>query len=278
VDAAGVHPLLLAAASERYVPFAGERIPQELLTCGFSLLGNTQTSLSKYLLIAAREDDPALSCRNTAKFLRHVLERTRFTRDLHCITRTTMDTLDYSGISLNQGSKLLWAAAGRPLRRLATELPANLKLPDGFSDARMVVPGIAVCKGPRHTAPRDAPSDDMERLAGLLAQCLPARRDETPPEGALPEELALFVVADDPYFAAASWDNFLWVAFTRSDPATDLYGPHSAVHCKHWGCAAPLVMDARMKSFHAPPLEEDQAVERRIDTLAVKGGPLAGLA
>ncbi len=32
VDAAGVHPLLLAIGSERYVPYAAERRPQELLT------------------------------------------------------------------------------------------------------------------------------------------------------------------------------------------------------------------------------------------------------
>ena len=32
VDAAGVHPLLLAIGSERYVPYAERRRPQELLT------------------------------------------------------------------------------------------------------------------------------------------------------------------------------------------------------------------------------------------------------
>ena len=38
VDAAGVHPLLLAIGSERYVPY-GERRPQELLTLANALLG-----------------------------------------------------------------------------------------------------------------------------------------------------------------------------------------------------------------------------------------------
>ena len=67
------------------------------------------------------------------------------------------------------------------------------------------------------------------------------------------------------------------MAFTRSDPATDLYGCRAAIVCKHWGCEGPLIMDARQKTFHAPPLEEDPSVERRIDELAAPGQPLHGL-
>ncbi len=306
VDAAGVHPLLLAVGSERYVPFAGARMPQELLTCGLSLFGSTQTSLAKYLLIAAREDSPALSARRVPDFLAHVLERTDFRRDLHFVTRTTMDTLDYSGISLNQGSKLLWAAAGRPLRRLAVELPSGFSLPDGFSDARLFAPGIAVCRGPRHTAPRDAHDPVMEALAAHLSRlpgrgtpgsagagdsvaAIPGFSDTSGPVSSVAAsftrgagsssapQIALLVVADDADFTCACWDNFLWAAFTRSDPATDLYGAGAEVRCKHWGCDEPLIMDARMKSFHAPALEDDPEVQRRIDGWAAPGGPLHGL-
>jgi len=278
VDAAGVHPLLLAVGSERYVPFAEGRIPQELLTCGLNLLGSTQTSLAKYLLIGAREDSPALSARDIPAFLAHMLYRTDFARDLHFITRTTMDTLDYSGISLNQGSKLLWAAAGEPVRRLVAEMPPDFTLPDGFGRARMFAPGILVCSGPKHTAPRDAQDESMRRLAAHLTALKPSReRDGSIDPQGLPHEVALLVVVDDVDFTCRSWDNFLWVAFTRSDPATDLYGAREFTHCKHWGCAAPLIMDARMKSFHAPPLEDDPDVERRIDAWAAPGGPLHGL-
>ena len=278
VDAAGVHPLLLAVGSERYVPFAGERMPQELLTCGLALFGSTQTSLAKYLLIAAREDQGCPGAHQVPEFFDHMLRRTDFSRDLHFITRTTMDTLDYSGISLNQGSKLLWAAAGSPRRRLITEVPAALTLPEGFSSARLFAPGILVCRGPKHTLARDTQDPAMRALAAHLAQALrPAGRSSQADSNALPEEAALLVVADDPDFTARDWDNFLWVVFTRSDPATDLYGANEGVHCKHWGCDAPLIVDARMKSFHAPPLEDDPEVERRIDAWAARGGPLHGL-
>ena len=48
----------------------------------------------------------------TAISLRHLLERVDWRRDLHFQTCTTIDTLDYSGTALNEGSKLVVAAAG----------------------------------------------------------------------------------------------------------------------------------------------------------------------
>ncbi len=265
VDAAGVHPLLLAVGSERYVPYAGERQPQELLTCGFALLGSTQTSLAKYLILSAREDAPELSCHNIPAFFRHMLSRTDFSRDLHFVTRTTMDTLDYTGISLNQGSKLLWAAAGPEKRRLAESCP-RLGLPQAFGGLRLFAPGILLCQGPAHMLPKDEVDPAMEELAAALTGQLSQL-----------DGVALVVVVDDAAFSAASWENFLWVAFTRSDPATDLYGAAARTTAKHWGCQAPLIMDARLKHYQAPPLEPDPDVEKRVDALAAPGGPLHGL-
>ena len=278
VDAAGVHPLLLAVGSERYVPFAGQRIPREILTCGLSLFGSTQTSLTKYLIIAAREDQGCPSARSIPEFFSHVLCRTDFSRDLHFITRSTMDTLDYSGISLNQGSKLLWAAAGPPIRRLATEIPASFSLPAGFGNLRLFAPGILVCQGPGHTMARDSQDPDVRDLSVHLARTLsPAGLVCPSAASEAPAKTALLIVADDSDFCSRDWGNFLWVVFTRSDPATDIYGVNERILCKHWGCDAPLIIDARAKSHHAPPLEEDPETERRIDAWAARGRPLHGL-
>ncbi len=265
VDAAGVHPLLLAVGRERYVPYARERMPQEILTAAFSLLGQTQTSLSKFVLVAAREDDPELRAHDVPGFFRHVLERLDLGRDLHFVTRTTMDTLDYSGISLNQGSKVVWAAAGEKKRELAKELPAKLGLPEGFGAARVFAPGIIIVQGPRHGKKRDEADEGLAELG----DCLDGRADLA--------GFPLLVVADDAAFTAASWENFLWVTFTRADPATDTYGAGAAMHCKHWGCRGPMILDARLKAHHAPPLEDDPEVEKRVDELGAKGGPLAGI-
>ena len=100
VDAAGVHPLLLAIGKERYMPFR-EKIPEEIITIGNRILGSGQTSLAKYLFIAADEDDPTLDIYNVKNFFNHILERVDWERDLHFQTKTTIDTLDYSGSSWN---------------------------------------------------------------------------------------------------------------------------------------------------------------------------------
>ena len=87
----------------------------------------------------------------------------------------------------------------------------------------------------------------------------------------------LIVICDDSGFTAATLNNFLWVTFTRSNPAMDIYGINVETRGRHWGCRGPLVIDARVKPFHAPALEDDPAVERRIDELGAPGGPLHGL-
>ena len=111
------------------MPYAEVRRPQEILTIANAILGQGQLSLAKYLLIVAREDDPALDIHDIPAFLRHLLERVDWTNDLHFQTRTTIDTLDYSGHGLNQGSKVVIAAAGPRRRELPAELPRRAAAP-----------------------------------------------------------------------------------------------------------------------------------------------------
>ena len=236
-----------------------------MITCGLSLLGTSQTSLAKYVFICAREDDPSLRAHDIPHFFKHLLERANWGRDLHFITRVTMDTLDYSGISLNQGSKLVLSVAGPKLRELDDKLPTTLSLPKGFSRPTAFAPGIIILEGDPHKKGRNEHDSTMDNLAAFLE----ASADLS--------KFPLIVVVDDGEFTASSWENFLWVTFTRSDPATDIYGAGAFIHCKHWGCKGPLVIDARSKTYHAPPLEEDPEIERRVDQLGAAGGPLHGI-
>ena len=89
--------------------------------------------------------------------------------------------------------------------------------------------------------------------------------------------IALVVLTEDSEFCARNTRNFLWVTFTRSNPSHDLHGAGSFIEHKHWGCKGPIVIDARIKPHHAPPLVEDPAVSRRVDGLAAVGGPLHGI-
>jgi 4-hydroxy-3-polyprenylbenzoate decarboxylase len=252
VDAAGVHPLLLAIGSERYWPFATEPRPQELLTQANAILGQGQLSLAKFLLVANHADDPALDIHDVAAFLRHLLERADWTRDLHFQTETTIDTLDYSGGGLNRGSKLVIAAVGPKRFELATELPGDLRLPDGCRNPRVVMPGVLAIEGPKYGG-------------------------QIPLEQFSASSFRWIVVVDDSTFVAESLRNFLWVSFTRTNPAADIDGIDAFTINKHWGCRGPLVIDARLKPHHAPPLVEDPAITRRVDTLAAPGGPLHGI-
>jgi 4-hydroxy-3-polyprenylbenzoate decarboxylase len=260
VDAAGVHPLLLAVGSERYVPYARERRPQELLTCANAILGQGQLSLAKYLFIVAREDDPELDVHDVPAFFRHVLERVDWRNDLHFQTRTTIDTLDYSGTGLNAGSKLVVAAAGSKRRALPADLPEGLRLPEGFAEPRVCLPGVLAVEAP----PFDAP----EKAAEAVRFC-----DAYGPESPL-SAFPLVLLVDDSGFASRSLNNWVWATFTRSNPAADVHGVGAFTEQKHWGCTGPLVIDARVKPHHAPPLAEDPAVSRRVEELAVPGGPL----
>jgi len=122
VDAAGVHPLLLALGSERYLPY-NKREPLELLTQSNAILGFGQLSLAKYLFIAAKEDNPNLSVKNISEFFEHILCRINIKRDIHIHKSTSTDTLDYTGESLNHGSKAVFAAAGEPCRELGSASP-----------------------------------------------------------------------------------------------------------------------------------------------------------
>jgi 4-hydroxy-3-polyprenylbenzoate decarboxylase len=255
VDAAGVHPLLLAVGSERYVPFQAVRQPQEILTQANAILGQGQLSLTKYLFIAAGNEHSELNTRDIRAFFRFVLERIDLARDVHFQTCTTMDTLDYSGSSLNFGSKVVFAAAGQKLRDLPDELPSELDLPDGFVDPRLALPGVLVVR-----------SADGGSAADF---CKNASRNATF------NQYPFVILVDDSQFATGSLGNFLWVTFTRSNPAADIDGVEASYADKHWGCQGSLVIDARIKPHHAPPLVPDPDTARRVDAMATRGGPLA---
>ncbi len=261
VDASGVHPLLLAIGSERYVPYAGQRRPMEILTQANAILGQGQLSLAKYLLIVAGEDNPQLDIHDIGAFLRHVLERVDWERDLHFQTRTTIDTLDYSGSGLNSGSKVVIATAGGVKRSLTSLLPEGLKLPEGFSEPRIVSPGIMAVQAPTYRVG----NTDARRFSDDLST------------GEAINQFPLIVLVDDSEFVSRDLSNFLWVTFTRSNPAVDIDGIRAFMEDKHWGCRGSLVIDARLKPRHAPPLIEDPAVSRRVDQLAAPRGPLHGL-
>lgn len=265
VDAAGVHPLLLAVGSERYTPYTPTKQPAELLTIANHVLGTGQLSLAKFLYIAA-DDTNQLSTHPVQPFLHYVLERLNLQRDVHFYTNTTIDTLDYSGTGLNSGSKVVFAAYGEPIRKLATEIPSVLNELTHFENPQLVMPGVIAIKTKAFTNYQTV-KEEIKMLNYQLHDSVDQLKG-----------IAKIVVCDDADFVAANMRNYLWVTYTRCNPSHDIHGIKESVINKHWGCEGPLVIDARIKPHHAPPVEKDPAVEKRLDRLFAKGGSLQHIA
>lgn len=265
VDAAGVHPLLLAVGSERYTPYKHPGQPAELITIANRVLGTGQLSLAKYLFITAPDDATAVSAHDIVPFMSYILERIDLERDIHFYTHTTIDTLDYSGTGLNTGSKVVLAAYGPVKRELATKVPQTLSAVDNFADARLVMPGVVALQAPPFSSYENA----AREMAELASRLFPVKEALS----AVP----LIIVCDDAGFVADTLNNYLWVTFTRSNPSHDIYGVDSFSEYKHWGCRGPLIIDARIKPHHAPPLIKNAAVEEKVDSLFQKGGSLYGI-
>ena len=287
VDAAGVHPLLLTIGSERYTPFLENKKPAEILTIANHILGTGQLSLAKFVWITAEakkskennskdtnsfenkttgisvnvNDSNAkpLDVNNVPDFLQYILSRMDFSNDLHFYTHTTMDTLDYSGDGLNSGSKLVLAAYGDVRRKLATSIPENIKALN--ANAQLVMPGV-IAVNAVNTVNTETTSilTIQEKLKGLGENLLEKHG------------LAMIIITEDATWMAAEFNNFIWAAFTRTNPAKDMDGVDSYINNKHWGCKGPLIFDATIKKHHAPAVVKDNEVEKKVTAILSKYG------
>ena len=252
VDAAGVHPLLLAIGSERYTPYLQNKKPAEILTIANHILGTGQLSLAKFVFITA-DDSNQISTHEVPAYLQFLLERIDLTSDIHFYTKTTMDTLDYSGENLNAGSKVVIAAYGDVKRSLASNVPEQIHQLN--ANAKLVLPGIIALDAALINT-----KELQEKLKGQGANLL--------------NELGIvmLILTENPSWMAEEINNFLWACFTRTNPSHDMEGVDSFIDQKHWGANGPLIFDATIKKHHAPPVEKNAAIEKRVDTILAKYG------
>jgi len=252
VDAAGVHPLLLAIGSERYTPYLTNKKPAEILTIANHILGTGQLSLAKFVFITA-DDTNQLSTHHVQEYFEYILSRLDLSSDIHFYTKTTMDTLDYSGDGLNTGSKVVIAAYGDEKRTLATSVPTSLL--NLNMDASLVMPGVVAVNAATFTT-----AALQTALAGQGEALLEK------------EGVVLIIRTEDPRWMASELNNFLWAAFTRTNPSHDIEAIDAFTENKHWGAKGPLVFDATIKPHHAPPVLKSAAVEKRVDAILEKYG------
>jgi UbiD family decarboxylase len=211
----GYHSLAAAVVRERYA--------REAMASAFRILGEGQLSLTKFLLVTDRPVD----LHDFRATLEHVLARTRPETDLYVFSNLSMDTLDYTGPAVNEGSKGVWLGLGDPVRELPREFRPAEPPPPEVKDVSVFCGGCLVVGGP------DAASDPG---AGARLAAHPAFRG-----------WPLVVLTDEPRRAAASVMNFLWTTFTRFEPAADIHAAATRVVRHHVVHEPPVLIDARRK-------------------------------
>lgn len=229
----GFHCLAAARVADRY--------PREAFACGLRVLGEGQLSLTKFLILT----DGDIDITDFPKLWTHVLERINWEQDLFIFANVSQDTLDYTGPSVNKGSKAMMMGLGKEkIRRLPTDFSGNL--PPHCRKVEAYLPGTLIIE-----------CADYESMPDLGAEI--AKNE------ALTEWPAILLV-DSLEGATCSTQEFLWTFFTRFEPAADIYGAATTVKRFHVGLTPPIVFDCRMKPWYTDILEVDDATRKLVDS------------
>jgi 4-hydroxybenzoate decarboxylase subunit C len=228
----GFHCLAAARVTDRY--------PREAFAAGLRILGEGQLSLTKFLLLT----DGSIDVADFPSLWQHILERIHWERDLFVFANVSQDTLDYTGPSVNKGSKALMMGLGQEKCR---ELPREFQgtLPDQCRHPQVYLPGTLVVAGsPYETAPNLA--QETARHPGIAPW-------------------PVVILVDDTEAATCSLQEFLWTLFTRFEPAADIHSREQNVHRFHVGLHPPIVFDCRMKPWYTEVLEVDVPTREKVD-------------
>jgi 3-polyprenyl-4-hydroxybenzoate decarboxylase len=228
----GYHSLAAAVVEERY--------KREAMTQAFRILGEGQLALTKFLLLTDRPVD----LKDFKSTLSHILARTQFETDLYVFGNLSMDTLDYTGPKVNEGSKGVLLGLGEPVRKLPESFESR-SLPQGFAKALPFCPGCLVVEGPSYADEPDA----SQRLVQHESM------DDWP----------LVVLVDDAERSARSSMNFLWVTFTRFEPSADIHARDVRVVRHQPSYTPPIVIDARMRPEYPEELFCDPDTAKKVD-------------
>ncbi len=228
----GFHCLAAARVTDRY--------PREAFAAGLRILGEGQLSLTKFLLVT----DGSIDVGDFPRLWQHILERIEWDRDLFVFANVSQDTLDYTGPSVNKGSKAMMLGLGQEKCR---DLPLEFSgtLPQQCSHPAVYLPGTLVVQGTTYAS--------TPQLAEQLAQF--------PGVSSWP----VILLVDSTVEATCSLQEFLWTFFTRFEPAADIHGQSQTMHRFHVGLQPPVVFDCRMKPWYTDVLEVDTATRTLVD-------------
>ena len=237
---AGFHNLLVVSVHERY--------NREALKTAMGILGQGQLSLTKVIVTVDDSVDPS----SAKEVLRAIKLNFRPETDLLLLANTAMDTLDFTGEALHEGSKMVLNACRKLNRPPATGAPvdsARLKEFNGIRKYRVI--------------------DDT-----LLAVQLEEGVD---PKRVLRELVAAPYLAGLKVAAIVSNDvdindrvELIWGIFTRFDCARDIIFTGASFNNSAPVYSGVMGIDASWKSNYPKPLtmpdEVKELVERKWDS------------
>lgn len=228
----GYHSLGAAVVKQRY--------KREAMASAFRILGEGQLSLTKFLFLV----DQHVDLKDFRATLEHLLARTQPQTDLYVFSNLSMDTLDYTGPVVNEGSKGVWLGLGDPVRELPRAFVPREPVPTDVTDVRVFCGGCLVV-GVR-------PYNEDAGAAARVAS--------HPAFAGWP----LVVVSDEPERATRSVMNFLWTTFTRFEPGADIHAADRRIVRNHIAYEPPIVIDARMKPWYPKEVSCSDDIARRV--------------
>ena len=166
-----------------------------------------------------------------------------------------MDTLDYTGPKVNEGSKGILMGIGEPIRELGQSVPQSISTlvntassVSGFNlinNAFVFCPGCLVVDGASYS--------DNSDLAKEFAQIINI------------DGFPLVIIVDDAKKTIHTDQSFLWTVFTRFEPAGDIHSKSQSMNRHHISYSSPLIIDARMKPWYPKELNVDPETKELVD-------------
>lgn len=226
---AGFHNLLVVALKERH--------PKEALKTALSLLGTSQLSLTKVMVLVGPDRNP----RDFRAVLRDVWHRFEPEDHMWILPFAPLDTLDFTSFTMHVGSKLVIDASGEIIQ--GAEPPRDVnprRFDDRIENWKLLDGGFLVVV---------VTADARDVVSNCVRSPLPVR----------------FVVAVSPDVRLDDDENLHWGIFTRFDPARDMVFTEQMFSGARPVYRGIVGIDATWKQGYPLPLEMDESIVKLVD-------------
>jgi 3-polyprenyl-4-hydroxybenzoate decarboxylase len=231
---AGFHNLLVASVEVRFT--------KEAMKTALGLLGQGQLALTKVVVLVG----PDVNVRDFGAVLRAVQQHFNPAEDFALIPRAPLDTLDFTGVRMHYGSKMILDATPKADR------------PPAEPPAPMTIDPAAACR--------------QVRSWRLVADALLAVQVEGDGSAALQQLLGLEGLGGVCTVAAVSPDvclendaELLWGIFTRFDPARDVLFQEVELRGAWPVYRGRMGIDSTFKEGYPEPLTMTDEIRRKVD-------------